>query len=144
MPDFGAESASLLAYLRLLYSIPPISYVKGSEREDREQADIAALSAIETALCKAAGGRKKSDNGPRLLRTTEIAKRYSLSEAFFNILRSTGGGPPFIKASHRSEEHTSELQSLMRNSYAVFCLKKTNTTDTMIEKGREQDDNSEQ
>src|SRR3546814_4342872 len=25
---------------------------------------------------------------------------------------------------HRSEEHTSELQSLMRNSYAVFCLKK--------------------
>src|SRR3546814_9580694 len=28
----------------------------------------------------------------------------------------------------RSEEHTSELQSLMRNSYAVFCLKKKNTT----------------
>src|SRR3546814_10041308 len=28
----------------------------------------------------------------------------------------------------RSEEHTSELQSLMRISYAVFCLKKKNTT----------------
>src|SRR3546814_2464393 len=28
----------------------------------------------------------------------------------------------------RSEEHTSELQSLMRTSYAVFCLKQTNTT----------------
>src|SRR3546814_6169262 len=27
----------------------------------------------------------------------------------------------------RSEEHTSELQSLMRNSYAVFCLKNTTT-----------------
>src|SRR3546814_9636656 len=27
---------------------------------------------------------------------------------------------------YRSEEHTSELQSLMRISYAVFCLKKTN------------------
>src|SRR3546814_7101155 len=27
-------------------------------------------------------------------------------------------------AAQRSEEHTSELQSLMRNSYAVFCLKK--------------------
>src|SRR3546814_11110139 len=27
-------------------------------------------------------------------------------------------------ADHRSEEHTSELQSLMRISYAVFCLKK--------------------
>src|SRR3546814_4381105 len=29
---------------------------------------------------------------------------------------------------YRSEEHTSELQSLMRISYAVFCLKKTNKT----------------
>src|SRR3546814_4997083 len=29
-----------------------------------------------------------------------------------------------IAAGPRSEEHTSELQSLMRNSYAVFCLKK--------------------
>src|SRR3546814_3059194 len=29
-----------------------------------------------------------------------------------------------LKRSHRSEEHTSELQSLMRISYAVFCLKK--------------------
>src|SRR3546814_7295440 len=28
----------------------------------------------------------------------------------------------------RSEEHTSELQSLMRNSYAVFCLKQKKTT----------------
>src|SRR3546814_8214205 len=31
-----------------------------------------------------------------------------------------------ISASRRSEEHTSELQSLMRISYAVFCLKKKN------------------
>src|SRR3546814_1511116 len=30
----------------------------------------------------------------------------------------------FDEGTHRSEEHTSELQSLMRNSYAVFCLKK--------------------
>src|SRR3546814_13549019 len=30
----------------------------------------------------------------------------------------------------RSEEHTSELQSLMRISYAVFCLKKKNTYNT--------------
>src|SRR3546814_9014350 len=29
-----------------------------------------------------------------------------------------------LQAGTRSEEHTSELQSLMRNSYAVFCLKK--------------------
>src|SRR3546814_7849392 len=29
----------------------------------------------------------------------------------------------FDRVGERSEEHTSELQSLMRNSYAVFCLK---------------------
>src|SRR3546814_3541657 len=33
-----------------------------------------------------------------------------------------------VQLSQRSEEHTSELQSLMRISYAVFCLKKKQTT----------------
>src|SRR3546814_6767986 len=33
----------------------------------------------------------------------------------------------------RSEEHTSELQSLMRTSYAVFCLKKKKTTVTILD-----------
>src|SRR3546814_6893686 len=35
-----------------------------------------------------------------------------------------GGGARFQCQQPRSEEHTSELQSLMRISYAVFCLKK--------------------
>src|SRR3546814_10523307 len=38
--------------------------------------------------------------------------------------------PVLVQAVNRSEEHTSELQSLMRISYAVFCLKKKNTTQT--------------
>src|SRR3546814_1295196 len=33
---------------------------------------------------------------------------------------------------HRSEEHTSELQSLMRISYAVFCLQKKRTTHPLL------------
>src|SRR3546814_6587932 len=37
-----------------------------------------------------------------------------------------GQGRPFTAQAYRSEEHTSELQSLMRISYAVFCLKKNN------------------
>src|SRR3546814_4345599 len=42
-------------------------------------------------------------------------------------LPATSDGP---RGFVRSEEHTSELQSLMRSSYAVFCLKKTsNITD---------------
>src|SRR3546814_6891201 len=38
---------------------------------------------------------------------------------------------PFVMKA-RSEEHTSELQSLMRNSYAVFCLKKKKHTKRKI------------
>src|SRR3546814_1084440 len=37
-------------------------------------------------------------------------------------------GASAARTGGRSEEHTSELQSLMRISYAVFCLKKKNTT----------------
>src|SRR3546814_8256685 len=43
---------------------------------------------------------------------------------------SSSGPPsrrPHVARAARSEEHTSELQSLMRISYAVFCLKKKNT-----------------
>src|SRR3546814_6900318 len=38
----------------------------------------------------------------------------------------------------RSEEHTSELQSLMRSSYAVFCLKKTNHVHEVPTRHRQQ------
>src|SRR3546814_7041069 len=41
--------------------------------------------------------------------------------AIRNVVADTLSG---IALGLRSEEHTSELQSLMRNSYAVFCLKK--------------------
>src|SRR3546814_6690400 len=40
------------------------------------------------------------------------------------------GSRPRENDPRRSEEHTSELQSLMRISYAVFCLKKKNTINT--------------
>src|SRR3546814_6667121 len=46
-----------------------------------------------------------------------VSRRYSLS-----CLRRTPGCTTTSRS--RSEEHTSELQSLMRISYAVFCLKK--------------------
>src|SRR3546814_14811818 len=45
-----------------------------------------------------------------------------LSKALRELLAPAANKP----LSARSEEHTSELQSLMRNSYAVFCLKKKN------------------
>src|SRR3546814_9937240 len=45
-----------------------------------------------------------------------------------------GGDVQRLLLGGRSEEHTSELQSLMRISYAVFCLKKTNNAYNKIHK----------
>src|SRR3546814_3115554 len=52
-----------------------------------------------------------------------------LAEGRVRLLRGrrvdTGANAALLRVRfHRSEEHTSELQSLMRISYAVFCLKK--------------------
>src|SRR3546814_8179627 len=48
--------------------------------------------------------------------------------------RDFTGVPVRDAAPGRSEEHTSELQSLMRISYAVFCLKKKKTTNNSKDK----------
>src|SRR3546814_3269173 len=45
-------------------------------------------------------------------------------ESLGEVIAEYEPGEPSRGASTRSEEHTSELQSLMRISYAVFCLKK--------------------
>src|SRR3546814_10365767 len=47
-------------------------------------------------------------------------------EHAFEAVAEMGGAG--ILVGPRSEEHTSELQSLMRTSFAVFCLKKKKTT----------------
>src|SRR3546814_8440089 len=57
------------------------------------------------------------------------AQGRAIDDAYRLLVVSDGVGkqfPPLIlsaRIEERSEEHTSELQSLMRNSYAVFCLK---------------------
>src|SRR3546814_5803996 len=58
---------------------------------------------------------------PRQCRT----RRRSFAKSSFSASKMNDGR-------ERSEEHTSELQSLMRISYAVFCLKKKTTRHTNI------------
>src|SRR3546814_9255492 len=67
--------------------------------------------------------------GGRLL--SGIARYLGLAPDFFDDTVRDGNSvmrllhyPPVEAPAKRSEEHTSELQSLMRISYAVFCLKK--------------------
>src|SRR3546814_9112511 len=65
---------------------------------------------------------------------TDLNKEILASEKVKTLLASRipAGGPAqageVAALVARSEEHTSELQSLMRNSYAVFCLKKKKKT----------------
>src|SRR3546814_9638817 len=60
----------------------------------------------------------------------ELALRMQLPDLGLLGVRDTGGHRPtgHEDRRQRSEEHTSELQSLMRISYAVFCLKKKQKT----------------
>src|SRR3546814_4536907 len=69
-----------------------------------DPADLSWLRSWRVRQCRI-DGRRHHDSG--------AAIRYNAG--------GTAAAPPAL----RSEEHTSELQSLMRSSYAVFCLKKT-------------------
>src|SRR3546814_8198577 len=54
------------------------------------------------------------------VRVTGTAFDVGLDDDSIDVTLARGG----VQVAWRSEEHTSELQSLMRISYAVFCLKK--------------------
>src|SRR3546814_9257115 len=81
-----------------------------SEVEDRALAcDLAALVEARDPL------RSRSD---------ALAERWRALAAFRNWRVPHDANRSALAAIDRSEEHTSELQSLMRISYAVFCLNK--------------------
>src|SRR3546814_7905758 len=66
-------------------------------------------------------------NAVILLRSIDGMRSVPIREFLIGYL-TTGLETGEIMVGVRSEEHTSELQSLMRRSYAVFCLKKTQKT----------------
>src|SRR3546814_6426671 len=90
------------------------------------------VAARPRLAARGGGGAQRADArrdgaGSARARRSELARdkvRGTLAGA------ETGARPPLSRrrhggpGAHRSEEHTSELQSLMRLSYAVFCLKK--------------------
>src|SRR3546814_9462796 len=82
------------------------------------------------ALADAFEGREPDTTEENLQSRTRGALLMALSNKFGGLVLTTGNkseyavGYATIYGDMRSEEHTSELQSLMRISYAVFCLKK--------------------
>src|SRR3546814_8646852 len=67
------------------------------------------------------------DDESDLVRAIRQSSQQSAAQAGQQIVSKNLNIQPTITV-RRSEEHTSELQSLMRISYAVFCLKKKKTT----------------
>src|SRR3546814_2526161 len=63
----------------------------------------------------------RSPDGASPARLQRLGAAYAQGDRAVERVEAQCAGTP------RSEEHTSELQSLMRISYAVFCLKKKNT-----------------
>src|SRR3546814_5349617 len=68
-------------------------------------------------------GMARELRGRRLGMDTLIASATLLAWGASLVETIRGGVHVWYDAAVRSEEHTSELQSLMRTSYAVFCLK---------------------
>src|SRR3546814_2315880 len=99
------------------------------------------VSSIDCCCCKEAFLRQYSMADVTMIRLNQPSnepsplKSSSFRNIFINPFCNTScassGDPAYRRhsayifgANRRSEEHTSELQSLMRISYAVFCLKK--------------------
>src|SRR3546814_7640857 len=78
--------------------------------------------AVETRECVSDAGMTHHMDAVGMSRGRSFYGLLSLGRAEMIIFRK------MEQKRARSEEHTSELQSLMRNSYAVFCLKKKKTT----------------
>src|SRR3546814_10471120 len=94
------------------------------ERDRREAAEVQLAREAQERL---AADRARQEAQER----QQVRERERVAEKFNTIAgkREAGAhGYGDHNSDWRSEEHTSELQSLMRSSYAVFCLKKKNKT----------------
>src|SRR3546814_8097675 len=95
-------------------------------QHDRHRARLSAARRARKGRAPRCGHRRLRSLGSRIMSRLRLLGGAALAVALgvgawqgIEAMRSPGA---------RSEEHTSELQSLMRISYAVFCLKKKNNT----------------
>src|SRR3546814_10013434 len=95
--------------------MPMIELNKGRYALVTETAISLFAEVAQLLFVKRVANKRQHDADGRL----DIAKACQRSDVL-----PRKGGPALWQVQSRSEEHTSELQSLMRISYAVFCLKK--------------------
>src|SRR3546814_3089546 len=89
---------------------------------------------ISVSVCCRSCFHDSTNRANTILRKSESSANSSMQTyvLYCEIAVSRFSCTKHRNSNRRSEEHTSELQSLMRISYAVFCLKKKNNTRTKI------------
>src|SRR3546814_4231209 len=97
----------------------PIPVVLPAPAHRRSPFPLFPIPAYEVTAMSAKEIRFGEDARAKMVRGVN-----TLANAVKATLGPKGRNVVLDKSYGRSEEHTSELQSLMRNSYAVFCLKK--------------------
>src|SRR3546814_4481721 len=99
------------------------------------RAELPVLGRVKSPICAmalsfllAGGGFESADQRVRARHSKRPRPSSSVQSGIARpMIELAGSGPK------RSEEHTSELQSLMRISYAVFCLKKKTVKQDQID-----------
>src|SRR3546814_8914561 len=108
--------------------VAPYRRKRSRGRDARDDAQPTARSFARHRHRHRADGRNlRADRAPdhrARPQPRNVAHRAHEAGATAGARRSAPGRLPRAAGRRRSEEHTSELQSLMRISYAVFCLKK--------------------
>src|SRR3546814_7133853 len=87
------------------------------------QAEVLELTATPSAPGRGVVVESRLDKGRGPVATV-LVQDGTLRQGDMVLVGSNYGRVRAMLDENRSEEHTSELQSLMRTSYAVFCLKK--------------------
>src|SRR3546814_10005984 len=109
-PPISTRTYTLFPYTTLFRSEQPVQ----EDRHQRQRGDLAVAQELEDVLREVKSREVQlgadMDGAEELVQTIVEVHRQDLRQ-------------PIVRPV-RSEEHTSELQSLMRISYAVFCLKK--------------------
>src|SRR3546814_1166747 len=90
--------------------------------------DLHAASMARTLSIMVGSGLPIMEGLSITARTVHNRVLRAATESMVAAIREGGSLSQAMRRADRSEEHTSELQSLMRIQYAAFCLKKKKTT----------------
>src|SRR3546814_3752852 len=130
--DRGAQRLVHLGKFGARGQEPAAHAVEAQRRAELRRARRLCATGEHVGGVSLSGADRRAARALDLAPETAPCRALALVEGHrFQITPSVAGDMGVAVEDQRSEEHTSELQSLMRISYAVFCLKKKNNSQTL-------------